>query len=486
MTVLVIDIGSSSVRALLFDDQARPIPEAAASSSHQISTIPPGAAILDVLDLQARTEACIDEVLKHPASKDIHVVAMATLAGNILGLDYVGNPLTPIYTYADTRCAEDVLDLKSQVIETGVHQRTGCLLHTAYLPGRLHWLKRVEPELFDAIGMWLDFGTYLYTQWFGRTVCSFSVASWNGLFNRSTLNWDEEWLELLQLNPSTLPPLADYPQSLRKLSKNYTTRWPVLKDTPFCLAVGDGVAANVGSGCVDESCISLTVGTTAALRVISSATLPYVPEGLWSYRVDQNLHLIGGATSEGGNIFHWALETLKLENLEALENTLTKHRVDSHGLTFLPLLAGERSPGWATNATGAIIGLRLSTTPTDIIQAAMEGVALRLALVAEQVSEVAYPDARIIGSGGALVASHAWAQIITNALNRPLHVAEENEITARGTAILALRAIGQSELSDHPLKIAYTLEPQPENVKLMQVARERQAEIYQKLVGSAS
>jgi gluconokinase len=360
------------------------------------------------------------------------------------------------------------------------HQRTGCIHHTAYQPGRLRWLKRVDPPLFDSVARWIDFGTYLYTGWFGQAACSYSVASWSGLLNRETLNWDEEWLRVLDIEQSHLPRLRDYSHVHAGLLPDYARRWPSLREVPFCLAVGDGAAANVGSGCVDESRIALTVGTTAAMRMVTSTLLPPVPPGLWSYRVDARHHLIGGATTEGGNIFQWAQQTLALE--DDLETVLADREPDAHGLTFLPLLGGERSPGWVSSATGSIAGLRLSTTALDIVQAALEGVALRLSLIAEQLEPLAAMGFTVIGGGGALVASPAWAQMIANALNSPLFITRDTEITARGTAILALQAVGNSDLSSYPPAIETIIYPRDEHVGRMVSARQRQVELYNKLV----
>jgi len=483
MTVLVIDLGSSSVRALLFDDAARPIPGAEASRHHSFTTTPPGAATADAAELRSLTEGCIDEALQHPAAAEIAVVGMDTFVGNVLGVDGENQAVTPVFTYADTRSAEDVECLRDTVDVEDAHQRTGCVNHTAYLPGRVSWLRRAEPALFQSVVSWIDFGTYLYRHWFGDAACSYSVASWSGLLNRSTLDWDKEWLQALDLDESRFPRLADYNDLKSGLLPDYASRWPQLRDVPFCLAVGDGAAANVGSGCVDESCIALTVGTTAALRIVTTNRVQPIPSGLWSYRLDEQHHLVGGATTEGGNIFQWAQDTLSLD--EDVEAQLARREPDSHGLTFLPLLGGERSPGWSANATGTITGLRLSTTPLDILQAALEGVALRLSLIAEQLKTVADHDYTVIGGGGALVASPAWAQMVANALGRPIQITREPEITAQGVAILALRAVGKAELSDFPLEISHDVQPDENGVKLMQAARDRQLALYEKTVGES-
>jgi len=475
MTILVLDLGSSSVRALLFDDHARPL--AQVTHPHHFTTTPPGASTISMKTVQAQVESCIDEILQQPQAVDIRAVGMDTFVGNMLGVDDKGRAVTPVYTYADTRSAEDVVTLAAHIDIEAAHQRTGTIHHTAYQPARLHWLRRTDPDLFAKVAQWIDVGTYLYRRWFGDAPCSYSVASWTGMLNRETLDWDQDWLRRLRLSKSTFPELADYSAACSGLRSKYAKRWPNLSKLPFYLAVGDGAAANVGSGCVEPGQIALSLGTTAALRTVSTEKLLSVPPGLWSYRITADRHLIGGATTEGGSIFQWIRDTLILP--DDAEKQLLKRAPDAHRLTFLPLLAGERSPGWAVGATGAINGLRLSTTPLDLLQAALEGVALRLSLIAEQLDS----DQPVVASGRSLEASPAWTHMIANALNRPVKLTHEDEITARGTAILALSAVDGRALSDFPLKIAKTVKPHPAAVETLRAARERQEALYHKFYG---
>ena len=103
MTLLVIDLGSSSARTLLFDDDARLIEGSARSRRHDFTTNSAGLAIADGPRLRKLVESCIDETLAHPAATSIRAVGMATFAGNWLGLDELGEACTPLYTYTDTR-----------------------------------------------------------------------------------------------------------------------------------------------------------------------------------------------------------------------------------------------------------------------------------------------------------------------------------------------------------------------------------------------
>jgi gluconokinase len=471
MSLLVLDIGSSSVRALLYEESARPIPGAVARRAHSFTTHADGTSIADAAHLRALTEACIDEVMTHPAAGAIQAVGMATFVGNLLGVDAAGQAVTPVYTYADTRCAAVLETLRYQIDLEDTHQRTGCPHYTAYHPAKLRWLA----EQGIRAAQWADIGTACYRAWFGRQVpCSYSVAAWSGLLNRAALMWDAAWLSLLGHTPDDLPPLADYSAAQSGLAPAYANRWPALKDVPFLLAVGDGAAANIGSGAIGPGQAALTIGTTAALRIIRTEALPPVPAGCWSYRVDARRHLIGGATNEGGSTIAWVRETFKLS--EDAEAQLVTRPADSHGLTFLPFLTGERSPGYRAEASGTLHGLRAATTPLDVMQAAMEGVALRLAAIAENLGS---DFAQVFAGGGALQASRAWAQTCANALAQPLDVLAEAETTARGVAMLLLEAV-RPEAVPAPLP-ATRIQPDPAAVEILRLARARQADLYARL-----
>lgn len=448
MTVLVLDVGSSSVRAVLFDEAVRPLPGGMIQRHYQMQRLPDGAAVFEMTTLQAHIEGCITEILAHPAASTIQAVGMATFAGNLMGIDAYDQPLTPLFTYADTRAQHDLEVLRPVYEASDTHQRTGCPHHTAYFPSLLAWLRRTDPDLYESVQQWTDLGSYLYRQWFGRVApTSYSCASWTGLFNRYTLQWDATWLAALHLPPENLSPLADFDAPMVGLSSAYGTRWPQVADTPFFLAIGDGAAANVGVGALDENSIALTIGTTAAIRMMTAESMPTIPDGLWGYRVDVDHHLIGGATNEGGNIYQWLSDILQVP--DDADRQILAQRGKDHGLTFVPLLAGERSPGWNPLATGSIQGLRLSTTAIDIVQAGLEGIAARLALIIHQLPNA--DRATIYASGGALSASMAWTAIIADALGCDIQRIDFSETTARGCACLLLSRLHARPLSDFPM-----------------------------------
>jgi gluconokinase len=486
---LAIDVGSSSVRASLLDARAQAIEGAEARAVHLLHSAPDGTAEDNAEHLLERVGQVIDHVLwaAGPLAREIKAVGIDTLAGTLLGVDAGGSPVTPIYTYADTRPGREVEYLRRCLDGAAVYQRTGCPQHTSYAPARFLWLRQNYPEVARRVHRWMDAGTFLYTRWFGSAdiPISYSIASWLGLLNRYTMQWDEELLDYLKVPPEQLPLLADYTDAQRGLAPSFGERWPALRDVPFFLAVGDGAAANVGSGCLGPGRVALTIGTSGAMRVLLSEQTPAVPPGLWAYRLGHAHTLLGGSFNEGGNMLVWASDTLQLPPLEDVDQPLSLLPPDSHGLTALPFLAGERSPGWATNATGAIIGLQTLTTPLQILQALLEAVSYRFGMVWELLAPFTQENPQIIASGGAITRSTYWLQLMANVLQQPVMVSDEDEATSRGAAILALHGLGVwPALDTIPARLGATYQPDPKRSQVYQAARQRHQQLYDALVNS--
>jgi gluconokinase len=336
----------------------------------------------------------------------------------------------------------------------------------------------------DKTAYWLSFGEYLLWQLTGRRVVSYSVAAWTGLLNRHSLTWDAEWLAWLPVSADQLSPLVDVDEAQRGLLPAWAQRWPALQSALWLPAIGDGAAANLGSGCDHPDRIALTIGTTGAMRVVLDPNLGQVPAGLWLYRVDRKRGLLGGATTEGGNLYAWLQENLRLPPPEELDRQLVAMPPAAHGLTMLPFVAGERAPGWNERARAGLLGFNLNTQPIHIVQASLEAIAYRFALIYERIADHLPPSESrsIIASGGGLLSSPAWLQIFADVLGQPILALAEKEITSRGIALLGLEQIGAiRRMADLPPATGKTYTPNLAAYTTHRTAIGRQVEIYDKL-----
>ena len=134
--VLALDLGTSSVRAMLFDANARAVPGIEKQEKFEVRTTPDGGHEIDADEMLGYAESVIDDVLAKSDSLAIHIAALASdsLVSNILGVDEHGRAVTPVFTYADTRNARQVDELRAKFDEHATHQRVGTMFHSSYLP----------------------------------------------------------------------------------------------------------------------------------------------------------------------------------------------------------------------------------------------------------------------------------------------------------------------------------------------------------------
>jgi gluconokinase len=438
---IALDVGTSSARASLYDARGRAVEGRFHQVPYEPITTRDGGVEHDPGVLLEAATACLDAVVRAARHDDVQAIGVTTFWHGLLGFDADHRPVTPLFTWADSRSAEDAALLRGALDEPALHGRTGCPLHTAYWPAKLRWLARDRPGDVRRVARWGSIGEHLELALFGEAATSVSMASGTGLFDQDTLRWDTEALAAAGVEPDRLFAVRDHAEGRRGLRAPWATRWPALRSVPWYPAVGDGAASNIGSDCTDAGRIALNVGTSAALRVVTDGTRR-APHGLWRYRVDRRRALVGGATSEGGNVYAWCRDVLRLPDEAALDRELGARLPDDHGLTVLPFLAGERAPGWRGDRRGAIGGLSLDTTAVDILHAALESVALRLSLVYSLLAPLAAPDHLVVASGGAISRSPPWRRKLAHPRRRPPHSSADSEATGRGAALLALEALG--------------------------------------------
>jgi gluconokinase len=479
--ILTLDVGTSSARSLLFDRRARAVEGFEARRSYSPRTTADGGGDFDPAGLTAAVEDLLDEAAARLGGRVPAGVACCTFWHSLMGVDAAGEPVTPLYTWADRRSSAEARALRALLDEAAYHERTGCFLHPSYHPAKLRWIARTQPDAFARAARWVSFGEFLYARWFGRLLATVSMASATGLLDVRSGVYDAEILAAAGVRPEQLAPLGDVGDVFRGLRPEWARRWPALRDVPWLPPVGDGACNNLGAGAVTPERAGVMVGTSGALRVVVPEGRFRALPGLFAYRVDRRRGVVGGALNDGGNLVEWVRRTFRVP--EEAEAEIAAIPPDAHGLTFLPLLAGERSPGWAPDARGAVAGLSLATRPVDVLRAALEAVACRFALIHRRLGE----GREGVASGGALLRSPAWMQILADALGVPVHASDEPEASCRGAALLALEALGWvPRLEDLPARMGRRYEPDPARRDAYVRAVERQERYYRLLVSSGT
>jgi gluconokinase len=436
-TILALDIGTSSVRAQRFDEGL------------EEGRDPPRREYASELDPDRIVALAREAVAEAGGADGVDAVGASCFGHSLLALDERGRPLTELLSWRDTRSADAADWLARRLDGQAVHARTGCQIHTSYWPAKLAWLAQERPEVFRSARRFVSFCDYFYEQMLGREVpVSIGMATPTGLVDLHSRTWDVELLDALELDVERLPEISDEPVD------------------GWYPAILDGACSNFGAGCVGHGRAALMVGTSGAIRTVYETEQPQPRPGLFLHWVDNRRVVEGGSLSDGGNLHEWIERTF-----ESTDGSLTDRGPSEHGLTFLTLLGGERSPGWHQDARGAVHGLTFATTPLDLRQAALEGVAFRFAAVAELMPSVE----EIVATGGALLKDPEWVQIMADALARPLLTSRVQEASLRGAAVLTFERLG---VSTPPALLGDVVEPRVEYADDYRAAREHQQRLY--------
>jgi gluconokinase len=435
MNILALDLGTSSVRGLVLDDAAVPVPGALARRGVTVALGADGAATLDGPGYLGALTECLDELSAAGRLAGVGLVVASAQWHSVLSLDHRGEPVGPVLTWLDTRPAP-LPQVFGPADAADFHQRTGTWWHRFYWTVRLPWLRQ---RLGGRPARFAGLVEYVFGVLLGDAPMSVSQASGTGMLDLTGLDWDAEACELAGVRPGELPTLADRDWRGR-LTPAYARRWPALADVEWAPPVGDGAASNVGSQCVDAGRAAVNVGTSAAVRLVqpaAGAALPALPGTLWRYRVDHDHVVTGTAFSGGGNLFAWARRELRLPEGPELAEALARIPPGG-GVPADPRLGGDRPPGLVPAGAGQLSGLAFSTTAVDVLAGLMSALCRQVAAGLAEIESTVGHHVEVVLGGGAAVASDWWRQSfrVTLAPRSVRHVTNP-ETGATGAALIA-------------------------------------------------
>lgn len=481
--VLALDVGSSSIRCTAYEYCCHEETlTQVASVSHKMRLVQPNSGTINVRPLLDRVDTCVDEVIQrllevyNSAKFQVVAVGFSTFVMNLVGVgregEVVGPDATLSYACNSEAVTEEVHALKSDLGAENLNQiyrTTGAPIHAAYALAQLRVLYALKVQTCRYVHKWQTIASICLARWVDTKFLpiSYSEASWTGLINYNTCEYESAVTDLLpEACLEALPDLADFDESdvLRKgipPNSPYYIKWPELRNAKLFLGVGDGACANIGSKCTDPSRIACTVGTSAAARIVvplpikSSATNIHFEPGLFCYRIDKQHILMGGALTDGGSVVEWICQLLNLKSEEDFQDVLTEAgelleddiatSTAKANLTFVPFLSGERSTGFRAGATGALLGLTRATTPTHLFKACLEGLTLRLSAVVELLGRAIDPNVspQIIASGKALETNTLLRIMLADSTGLPVILDDDiTEGTSRGIAQLVAEKAG--------------------------------------------
>jgi glycerol kinase len=440
--ILALDQGTTSSRAILFDEHGRPV-SAAQREFRQIFP-QPGWVEHDAKEILATQRATAREALRtsQVALKDVMGIGITNQRETTIIWDrQTGEPIANAIVWQDRRTAPQCAELKSLGVDSLVRERTGLVIDPYFSATKIAWLLDNVPgararaergELaFGTVDTWL---TWHLTG--NRThVTDVSNASRTLLFNIHMNDWDPELLRALDVPRALLPDVHPSAHAFGMLPKGELGE-------PLVIAgiAGDQQAAMFGQACHRPGMAKNTYGTGCFMllhtgdKVVSSAS------GLIATACAQTRareYALEGSVFVGGAVVQWLRDGLEFFQSSGEVERLAASVLDSGDVYLVPAFTGMGAPYWDPNARGAMVGLTRGTTRAHIARAALESIAFQSAELLEAMQKDSDQELSELRVDGGAAANDLMMQFQADLLGVPVVRPKVLETTALGAAYLA-------------------------------------------------
>ena len=474
-TVIALDQGTTSSRAILFDESGSIVGMAQRELAQHYPK--PGWVEHDALEIWQMQADLVDQALNAcDLGSDVEIVAAGITNQRETTLIWdraTGEPIHPAIVWQDRRTAAHCEQLRADGHDVLIQQRTGLELDAYFSGTKVCWLlDHVEGARARAERGELAFGTI--DSWLAwkltdgdQHITDVSNASRTLIFNIHSLCWDADLLDLLQIPPSLLPevkPSAELYGDIRSI--------PPLKGVPLAGIAGDQQAATFGQACVRPGMAKCTYGT-GCFMLLNTGSEPRASRNRLLTTVAWQLgrgdgeqcsphYALEGSVFVGGAVVQWLRDGLGIINSSGDVESLADSVEDNGGVYLVPALAGLGAPHWDPHARGTILGISGGSTSGHIARAALEGIAFQVADLAEAMEDDAGSPLTELRVDGGASANGLLMQFQADLLQTPVVQPTVLETTALGAAYLAGLASGfwtsVDEQSRH-WQVARTYEP---------------------------
>ena len=466
MQILILEASTSSAKAMIYDSQKGII---------RVATRPYPQELSDVTthDAQGVYEQLMRLGREVAEGNAIDAISIVGTWHSLLLCDESMQPKLRTQTWAYTGAsaeAEEVSDAQAREF----YNRTGCFAHAMYPLYKAAHLRK--QGLVKSGGKILSQGSYIYYRMTGALAESKSMASGTAMTNVFSADYDETMLAFAGVSRRQLPPIVDNDFSA-PLSADAARLLGLAGGIPVYTAQPDGAMNQIGANAYGDGIMTLSVGTSGALRVSSEKPVLNMDAGLWCYRVADKW-LIGAATSGATNCVDWLIEKVLGGGMTYRELEAAMAEENEEPPTFLPFLYGERAPGWNSSRAGGFCGLRAAHGAGSLYRAVLEGVLFTLYQCYASLC-ASYKVPGIIHVSGGILHSKAWTQMLADILQRELHCAESEQTSLLGGALTALRGMGEIGDLRVVMQEAHAVEPRRENARLYAERFERYLRCYE-------
>jgi gluconokinase len=446
--VLAIDIGTSSVRAMVFDRSGTIV--ARSQIGYETTRPAPYFEEQDPDLVRREVYRAIAKCLARPGADPgaIRGMSFSSQMYGIFPLDREDRPLTHNILWSDGRAERQAEAMKHIHGERWLYPETGCPMNSIYPLAKLAWLREVRPDVFGAARRFVSVKEYVTRPLVGEWAVDYSMASATGMLDIRSRRWHPEALAAAGVSEDQLSRPTSGIEAFALTPNSPIAGLGLRSDIVVFLGGGDGPLANIGSGASSVGAINIDLGTSGAARCIADAPTVDDSASLWCFCLTDDLWAYGGIVTNVGNAYQWlGSKVIGAAGLAADEAYDLMNRLAAEvdpgagGLYFLPYLRKVRSPYWDGRLKGAVYGLTADHNLGHMARAMLESIAFDLrSIIALMRHESAVAD-RVVLTGG-LARSPILPQLLADVLGEEVFAPDNAEGSIAGAAILGLKGLG--------------------------------------------
>ena len=441
--ILSIDQGTTSTRAMVFDQHANIVSVAQKEFTQHYPQS--GWVEHDAEEIWTTTVEVCKQALNKAENNAGKVVAIGIAnqrETTVVWDRATGQPIHNAIVWQDRRTADICESLRTQGHEQTVTQKTGLLLDSYFSGTKIAWiLDNIEGARQRAENHELAFGTTdTFLIWRltggGMHVTDATNASRTLLFDIHKNQWDDELLQLLNVPPTMLPEVND-------CAAHFGATTPDLfgRSIPICGVAGDQQAAVVGQACFEPGMIKSTYGT-GCFMMMNTGTQAKVSKNKLlttvAYRINgETTYALEGSIFNAGTAIQWLRDGLNIMEDAAASEPIARELNSNNGVYLVPAFTGLGAPHWDPHARGAIFGLTRDTGRAEFIRAALESVCYQTADLIGAMQEDGHTEPTALRVDGGMVANNWMMQFLADIINAPVERPTTTETTALGAACLA-------------------------------------------------
>ena len=444
--IITIDIGTSSLRSVLFDERGG---VRWVSRRDSLPSFMDGGRVeQDAGSWTNLVPQTVRDCAEAAGREGLEPVGLALTAqrSSVIPVNEEGQALHPAIMWQDTRT--EAICARLAASERFVFEKTGMRISPVFSAVKMTWLRENRPEVYRATHKMMGIQDFMLRELTGNFTTDRSLASRTNLFNLDTLDWDDELIALFDVERRLLCDLVDPGAVAGYLTEAAARRLGLPAFLPVVSAGGDQQCAALGLGLVGPGRMIANTGTGSYL--IAGSDRPIRDPGMG---ISCNVAAVPGSfileagVLTSGTVYRWFRNEFYREDTGGknkyalMDAEAASSPPGAKGVTLFPHFRGRGSPKWNPAAKGAFLGLSLSVTRGDMARAILEGIASDMAENIEALEALA-GKAECIEVSGGMAASPLFNRIQADVYGRRIERPDDAEATALGAWISCAVRIG--------------------------------------------